>query len=220
MRCRDVKLQRDAELWDAMDRAAQDVAAIFTGGSPATIPAPVRDDLGTTHHETGTLWMGDGSNSVTDPNCKFRHVANAYAAGPTLLPTIGSPNPMLTGIALARRLGDHVATPQPYTAPDGFAVLFNGFDLSGWRMSTVKNQPGKDNSGPFRVINGTLETVGGNDLGLLWCTTPTPANFILKLEWLRWQHDANSGVFVRFPDPESKNFDNTAWVGVHFGFEV
>lgn len=213
------KLQRDAELWNAMDRTAQDVAKVFAGATLPNIPAPVRDDLGTTHHETGTLWMGDGPDSVTDANCKFRHVTNAYAAGPALLPTIGSPNPMLTGIALARRLGDHLAIPQPYVAADGFEVLFNGFDRSNWRMSTIKKQV-NSNPGFFRVINGTLESVAGNDLGLLWCTKPTPANFILKLEWLRWQDDANSGVFIRFPDPESKSYNNSAYVGVQFGFEV
>jgi hypothetical protein len=72
----------------------------------------------------------------------------------------------------------------------------------------------------MRVIDGTLETVGGSDLGLFWCTTPTPPNFILRLQWLRLTDGSNSGVFVRFPDPDSKNYDNTAYVGVHFGFEV
>ncbi len=214
------KLQRDAELWDAMDRTAQDVAKIFSGTTLPKISTPARDDLGTTHHETGTLWMGDAPHSVTDTNCKFRHIANAYVAGPALLPTVGSPNPMLTGIALARRLGDHLAIPKPYTATDGFEVLFDGIDASNWLMSTIKNQPGRDNPGKFRLINGTLESAAGNDLGMLWYRKATPANFILKLEWLRWQDDANSGVFVRFPNPESKNYDNTAYVGVRFGFEV
>jgi hypothetical protein len=30
----------------------------------------------------------------------------------------------------------------------------------------------------------------------------------------------NSGVFVRFPDPNSKGYNNTAFVGVDFGFEL
>jgi len=122
--------------------------------------------------------MGDGLDSVTDANCKFRQVTNAYVAALALLPTIGPPNPMLTGIALARRLGDHLAIPQPYVAPAGLDVLSNGFDMSNWRMSAVQNQPGKP--GFFRIINATLETVAGNELGLLWCTKPTPANFILS----------------------------------------
>ena len=43
---------------------------------------------------------------------------------------------------------------------------------------------------------------------------------MLKLEWRRWRDDDNSGVFVRFPHPDSKSYDNTAFVGVDFGFEV
>src|SRR6266480_4102626 len=56
-----------------------------------------RDGLGTTHHEAGTLRMGDNANdSVTDVNCRFHGVKNTYTAGPALFPTNGSPNPMLT----------------------------------------------------------------------------------------------------------------------------
>lgn len=209
---------KDFFLWQAMDQAAQDVATLFGVASP---PNPVRDGLGTTHHEAGTLAMGEvASNSVTLPDCQVRHITNAYVAGPALYPTVGSPNPMLTGVALARRLGDQLATSQPFVANDGFQVLFNGFDTSKWRMSTIRKQPGRDNPGRMRVIDGTLETVGGNDLGLFWCTTPTPPDFILRLQWLRLTQESNSGVFVRFPNPDSKNYDNTAFVGVDFGFEV
>jgi hypothetical protein len=42
----------------------------------------------------------------------------------------------------------------------------------------------------------------------------------LALEWARTADADNSGVFVRFPDPDSKGYDNTAWVAIHFGFEV
>ena len=37
----------------------------------------------------------------------------------------------------------------------------------------------------MRVLRGALETMPGNDLGLYWCTQPTPKNFILRLQWLR-----------------------------------
>jgi hypothetical protein len=210
---------KDFFLWEAMDQAARDVASVFGVSQP---PNPVRDGLGTTHHEAGTLAMGEAaSNSVTLPDCRVRHITNAYVAGPALYPTVGSPNPMLTGVALARRLGDQLASSQPFVASDGFQVLFDGFDTSQWRMSTIRNQPpGRDNPGRMRVIDGTLETVGGSDLGLFWCTTPTPPNFILRLQWLRLTDGSNSGVFVRFPDPDSQNYANTAYVGVHFGFEV
>jgi choline dehydrogenase-like flavoprotein len=209
---------KDFFLWEAMDEAAKDVARVFGVAQP---PNPARDGLGTTHHEAGTLAMGEvASDSVTLPDCRVRHVTNTYVAGPALYPTSGSPNPMLTGVALARRLGDQLASSQPFVANDGFDVLFNGFDTSQWRMSTIRNQPGRDNPGRMRVIDGTLETIGGNDLGLFWCTRPTPPNFILRLQWLRLTESSNSGVFVRFPDPENQGYNNTAYVGVHLGFEV
>jgi choline dehydrogenase-like flavoprotein len=218
-RARNPKTAKDYELWGAMDQAAMDVARLFGVDDP---PAPRRDGLGTTHHETGTLYMGAaGSNSVTLPDGRVRHVKNAYVAGPALFPTIGSPNPMLTGVALARRLGDQLASSQRFQAEPGFTALFDGVDTSKWRMTTIHNQaPDRSNPGGMRVLRGALETMPGNDLGLYWCTLKTPKNFILRLQWLRWHDDANSGVFVRFPDPESKGYNNSAYVPVDFGFEV
>ena len=84
-----------------MDAAMQKVAAIFANGQPMQVIQANRDGLGTTHHEAGTLWMGtDPTRSVTDHQGRFHHTDNLYAAGPALFPSIGSPNPMLTGIAL------------------------------------------------------------------------------------------------------------------------
>jgi choline dehydrogenase-like flavoprotein len=202
----------DLELWDAMDKAADEVAAILAGG-PFEVLGRQRDGLGTTHHETGTLWMGDDpAGSVTNADGRFHHVENAYVAGPALLPSIGSPNPMLTGVALARRLGDRlVPAATPPIVEAGFAALFDGFRMSGWRMA---------GDGSFQIVDGALEAEPGGALGLLWNTTPLPTDFVLKLEWLRHRNDDNSGVFVRFPDPSSKGYQNTAWVAVDFGFEI
>jgi Domain of Unknown Function (DUF1080) len=98
--------------------------------------------------------------------------------------------------------------------------LFDGTSLAGWTMSTIRNQPGHDDPARFILTDAALEAIPGTDLGLLWHATPTPANFVLKLEWRTWRSEDNSGVFVRFPHPDSKNYDNTAFVGVDFGFEV
>ena len=232
----------DQALWNAMDTSTDNVALVFANGQPYEVlvggmggafqpvaagqPASTvlafagrRDGLGTTHHEAGTLAMGgDPNTSVTDANARFHRVPNLYAAGPALFPTVGSPNPMLTGTALARRLADHLTA--PFVPAAGFTALFDGASLQGWQMSTIRNQPGRDDPGHFVVTNGALVAVPGTDIGLLWHTQPTPPNFVLRLEWRRWQEDANSGVFVRFPDPEGRNYDNTAFVGVDFGFEV
>ena len=199
---------KDLALWDAMDRAAIKVANALSNGTHEIL-GKNRDGLGTTHHEAGTLALG----SVTDQNGKLIQVDNAYAVGPALFPTVGSPNPMLTGVALARRLAHHlVPAPTPSTPGSGFTALFDGFTTRDWRML---------GEGGFRIVDATLETsAGGNDLGLLWYQKPMPNDFVLKLEWLRWNDHDNSGVFLRFPDPLSKGYNNPAYVGVHFGFEV
>jgi hypothetical protein len=57
-------------------------------------------------------------------------------------------------------------------------------------------------------------------MGVLWNETIMPPNFVVRLQWLRCTERTNSGVYVRFPDPESKAYDNTAYVADHFGFEV
>lgn len=232
---------KDRELWGVMDRAADDVAKVFADGRPyevlvgsgfspaaanqaavAVLPfASRRDGLGTTHHEAGTLRMGDDpANSVTDPDGRFHHVDNAYVAGPALHPSVGSPNPMLTGTALARRLANMMVRPAPFVPDPGFRALFDGSNTANWRMTTIRNQPGHDNPGRFIVVEAGLEAITGSDLGVLWHTAPTPADFILRLEWRRWSDDDNSGVFLRFSHPDSKGYNNTAFVAVDFGFEV
>jgi hypothetical protein len=114
----------DVQLWQTMDTAAFDLAEALAGGPgaagnieylvngqwvgqrPAVDPAkggPWRDAVGTTHHEAGTLFMGAPGSSITNSVGRFHDIANTYVAGPALFPTIGSANPSLTGLTLARR---------------------------------------------------------------------------------------------------------------------
>ena len=144
-----------------------------------------RDGLGTTHHEAGTLWMGtDPTLSATDSSGRFHHTENLYAAGPALFPSIGSPNPMLTGIALSRRTGDLIMTPPAFAADAGFETLFDGTSLSDWMMSTISNQPGRDDPGSFQARRGVLEGRTGTDLGLLWLTRRAPSRYVPRLQWM------------------------------------
>lgn len=255
---------RDQELWDAMDKASDDVAHIFGGGlefevftpqgikkaKPAAAgqprtdlktllfytskndPNPAnqgrRDGLGTTHHEAGTLRMGsDPNKSVTDVNCRFRNITNTYVAGPALFPTIGSPNPMLTGIALVRRLGDHLIPEPPLPTPEaGFTYLFDGSaaQFANWEMA---------GGGSFVPFGRTMiAQQDGRGIGLFFYKPQPFENFILRLDFLlprpRGNNNDNSGVFVRFrdprlPDPAPDPIDpanNTAFVAVHTGFEI
>ncbi|PII39809.1 hypothetical protein T190_00665 [Sinorhizobium meliloti CCBAU 01290] len=118
-----------------------------------------RDRLGTTHHEAGGLHFGsDPATTVTDEHCRIRGVTNAYVAGPALFPTIGSPNPMLTGTAFARRLATHLIDTMPHHVPTvdpGFTLMFDGLTLGGWAMSTISGEPGRP--GRFLVVDGALE---------------------------------------------------------------
>ncbi|MFB9269621.1 family 16 glycoside hydrolase [Bradyrhizobium erythrophlei] len=240
------RTQRDEDLWNAMDEAADDVAKVFANGVPYEVFDPPqgtpkqiftlpptdaastklpfgsrRDAMGTTHHEAGPLWMGTLSgNSVTNEDCRFHHVSNAFVAGPATFPALGSPNPMLTGTALARRLGDFLKRPLPQPDP-GFQLLFDGRSTAKWKMSTIANQPGRDDPGRFHLIDAGLESAPGTDLGLLY-TRIDFVNYVLRLEWLASRDDDNSGVFLRFPDPASPDihYDNRAFIGVDFGFEV
>jgi hypothetical protein len=210
---------RDGDLWTAMDDAMVKVAAVFAPGQ--TIPPPGHDGPGTTHHEAGTLRMDpDPSRGVTDADGRFHYTENLYAAGPALFPSIGSPNPMLTGIALSRRTGDLIMAPQAFAGDPGFEVLFDGTSLGDWTMSTISNQPGRNDPGDFRVRRGLLESRAGTDLGLLWLKRQTPARYVLRLQWMMTAPDDNSGVYFGFPDPRNEGYDNTAYVGVNFGFEV
>jgi choline dehydrogenase-like flavoprotein len=120
----------DRAVWRAMDQAcvalAQRLAGtperieyLYDGGwqaHPPPLDRPFPEwhrGLGTTYHEAGTLWMGeDPATSVTDTRGRFHHVSNAYACDQSLFPTVGSVNPVLTGLALARRLADHLAAHQ------------------------------------------------------------------------------------------------------------
>ena len=202
--------QKDNELFAAMEEASNQAAKIFGGIKGFELLGRNRDNLGTTHHEAGTLWMGDDpATSVTNSDVRFHAIENAYALGPCVCPETGSPNPMLTGIALSRRLAD--ALTAPFVAEPGYVALFDGRSMANWSIA---------GQGNFLVNGGALEASPGGDLGLCWCTDTAPADFSLKLEWQRTSANDNSGVFVRFPNPNSKGYGNTAYVGVHFGFEV
>lgn len=92
--------------------------------------------------------------------------------------------------------------------------------LRDWRMSTITNQPGYDNPGTFDLVDGALVARPGSDIGLYWYTRTAPPDYELSVEFMQSSLADNAGVFVRFPDPDSKGYNNTAYVAVDFGFEI
>ena len=254
----------DRATWDAMDVVSDQIALIFAGNEPFEILAsansviPVaagavaqrlaalgafknrRDDLGTTHHDAGTMRMGDNvADAVTNDFGQIHDTTNCYIAGPALFPTIGSPNPMLTSVALGRRTGDLLNAsvlpgPDPVVSPQsevGFRPLFDGTaaTFKNWRLAG----PG---GGGMIHLNGEMVSYGDGGLRLFYYATETFGDFTLRLQFRIFDPAKhNSGVFLRFPRPtldlsaplqaraaNEAAFDpgNPAWNPVIAGFEV
>jgi choline dehydrogenase-like flavoprotein len=246
----DPRRTKDNDLWDAMDAAAREIAASFSAFGPVQYlsrpndaanshwqdipPASdlCKDTLSSTHHEAGTLWMGDAAgSSVTDHTGRIWELDNLYAVGPAVLPTIGSPNPMLSGVALARRTARKlIAAPTVPPAEAGFRYLFDGTAGTFHRWKTA-------GPGSFALSAGALIAQPAGDHSVFVYVAETFSNFTLRLQFLLsgdmdqfGKVVGNSGVFVRFRYPHTKWADvnqgearaaaNAAWVAVESGFEV
>jgi hypothetical protein len=245
----DPRGDRDVDLWNVMDAAAEEVALLLANGGPIQYLAGAgwvahppaldarRDRLSSTHHEGGTTWMGSDPEAggdpawwgVTDEFGRFWESDNLYAVGPCLMPTLGSPNPMLTGVALTRRTADHLIPRQVLpTVRRGFTSIFDGTEgsLRRWQQA---------GGGAFALVDGALVAEPSGPIGLLFYAAEQFDDFVLRLK-LRLSHPTgpgndNSGVFVRFRDPrlnvpdradpsKSYAYDNRAFVAVDTGFEI
>jgi choline dehydrogenase-like flavoprotein len=255
----------DKLTWDAMDALADEIALVFANGQPFEILmtqggkrvplaagatavdvraahpyANRRDAEGTTHHDAGTLWMGsDPATSVTNEFGRIHDTTNCYVDAPALFPSLGSPNPMLTGVALSRRTADLLEAnvlPRaviPSASASGFTALFDGTvgTFKKWQLA------GGANSGQgFAFLNGELASYGSADFSMLYYALQAFDDFHLRLQFRVFDPaNCNSGVFVRFRDPLLRLPDvlrqradaegaavanNPAWSAVFSGFEV
>ncbi|PXY27349.1 ThuA domain-containing protein [Prauserella muralis] len=111
----------------------------------------------------------------------------------------------------------------------GYEAIFDGTpqSLEPWQQA-----PG----GRFDLMpDGSLRSIGG--LGMLWYPEKAYGDFSLKLQFKdvsTGDHRANSGVFVRFPDPrtpldqrpdsscgtQGSARDSQAWVAIYCGHEI
>lgn len=179
---------------------------------------------------------------VTDDLGRVNGTTNAYVTAPVIFPTGGSPNPMLTGVALARRTSDRLlndpARLPRYVAPAlelGFERLFDGTEQTFRLWSKV----GRND---FALIDGSIVTTGAGNHAVLYFSRNRFTigagdpfrHFRLRLQVSLADPGAdNPGVFVRFrhplmaPTPEIVARDafndipnNSAWIAVYSGFEV
>ena len=209
----------DMTAWQEMEDAAVGLLKAVAG-SPADVQNIQinRNNVGTTHHEAGTLWMGDPGQSVTDSFGKFHNMANVYVAGPALFPVIGSANPSLTATTLARRTADAVIASETVPPNPAFKTLFTG-SRRGWQMS---------GGGDFLTIFGSILEAQPNGLGLLWYTREVFKNFVLKVDWLSFHPTTNipgsradnSGVLLRFPPLNASDPANDWKLASDKGYEI
>ena len=92
----------------------------------------------------------------------------------------------------------------PVSGEEGFVPLFSEAALKDWKQCG----PGK-----FTIAEGAATGEGG--MGLWWYAGRQFTNFVLRGEFVQDQEIADSGVFLRFPDP-----GNDPWVAVKKGQEM
>jgi hypothetical protein len=82
--------------------------------------------------------------------------------------------------------------------------LFNGKDLTGWKMTGPGN---------FVIEDGMMKTQGG--MGLLFYEKEKFGDAVLKVVFKTTGPRGNSGVVIRMPEAPAD-----PWYGVHNGYEV
>jgi len=103
-------------------------------------------------------------------------------------------------VSAAEAKGAH----RPAAGEEDFQSLFSPEALQHWRQCG----PGR-----FTVTNGIA--TGESGMGLWWYSARQFTNFVLRGEFMQEQEIADSGVFVRFPDPKAD-----PWNAVHQGHEI
>lgn len=149
--------------------------------------------------------MGAAGSSFTDTNGKFHTTDNVYVAGPAIFPSLGSANPSLTALSLARKTAQSIIAKNTPAADAGFTPL--SLALKDWQMV-----PGQQNTNAVMKHYGkVLETSKKNDntissfYGLYWYIKEQFSNFILKIDWRTGLITDNSGIYIRIPDPNTPN---------------
>ncbi len=138
---------------------------------------------------------------------------------------MGSPNPMWSGVALARRLAEHLVAPlDPPALEAGFQWLFDGTQasLANWQQAGPGNFD-------YDANEKVIVARPGGDIGLFFFAGRGFSDFTLRLQFRLDSRDDNSGVFVRSRDPrqlppaglnDPRIAGNPAWLAVDTGFEI
>ena len=157
------------------------------------LPGEDRHEVGSTWHDSGRCSWASPDDGVTDTSGRFHHIANAACVDQALFPTVGSANPVLTGLCLARKTAETIVdrfVSAPELADDGqiaaetaagFESLLAGANALKWRPNAPVFTQGR----PALIANGTIIEVHGDaGLGVLFYDDPQLfGDFELRLQW-------------------------------------
>ncbi|MFW6310396.1 MAG: 3-keto-disaccharide hydrolase [Prolixibacteraceae bacterium] len=100
--------------------------------------------------------------------------------------------------------------------PDGFEILFNGEDLTGW---VVKAKPADEGKNYWTVEDGAIvvNSMGNNDHDYVWLLTETEFdNFELQLKFAAYESSpGNSGIQIRSRYDEEDYWLDGPQIDVH-----
>jgi len=193
------------DIWKDMEATAEAIASVLDGGQrPLDFKFEGKQGVGTTYHDSGTLWMGDNPDaSVTDVNGHFHHVTNAYCADQALFTTVGSANPVLTGLCLARKVADDIVSRH-----GGLKVFDNSSGLAPLSFERARGWQSLPYEGMNYLGNEIIETKSQpqsnplKNIGFYYLPEELK-DFELYVEWkaFREQELPNAGILLRMPDP-------------------
>ncbi len=94
-----------------------------------------------------------------------------------------------------------------FTLEEGFEMLLNGTDLTGWHYANGPEFKGMQHASDDRYTarDGRIVVNSGKGLAQLWTTREFPHDFHLKLEF-RAGVNADSGVFLRKPQLQCRDY--------------
>ncbi|SFP03335.1 F5/8 type C domain-containing protein [Amycolatopsis arida] len=208
---------------------------VSTTSTEVTVECAVPDDR-------STVWLRDSDTGVTNHGAGGGCTINDLIDDESTWPNHGAFVSHVNGV-LERLEKDGVITGKEHGAlsraaarsdigkkgDTGYEAIFDGTaqSLLGWEQAP---------SGRFEIQpDGSLRSSGG--LGMLWYAGKEFGDFSLKLRFrdvAPGEHRANSGVFVRFPDPrtpleqrppgscgtQGAARTSQAWVAIYCGQEV
>ena len=188
-------------------------------------PYKTHEAFWSSRHESGTLWMGENAEtSVTDLDGKFHRIQNVYCADQAIFPTVGSANPVLTGLTLDRKIAQGMIDRyKDFTDADDtidraeYTALFNG-TFDDWSIQSKGDH--------LILFDEILELQPKGGVGVAWYKAKMFSEFDLSVDWKVFDQygadDAvisNGGIVIHAPDPAlfPENADAPIYEG---GYEI